>query len=544
MSGSWNKRYGAIPKATQEIVIEDFAPTLDIHKPAGKFPSIQKRRWKTWYHVDNKFNPTTIINTYVRAGRKNEWMLIENQEPISCLSLDYVNETYVTDNTPRSAFTTFLTAIVWGVQSWTNFELWLEWIVPNDFYTDISRWDNWLNLFNTYPWQTLVSLSWLSNTIPNIYIRFSAWNVWYKLKSFTLRYVDINWNPQELFTNFITTSWDLWVQLDQSYIVNNIQWIGVVKKWDNFYYIDEDDNLVLETNQATIDTYNTHIDDNNFVCSSHAVDEKYQSILNKDYINFDYSRTGGGGFSWHLITKAQFRWSTFEITNDNNVSITEFNIYIDDNITEGAYFYVKTGDNVNVSNIRTIVWSTVTTEWLLTYPLLPNTTYMFMFDEDSNDLKEVFRISEPVPLPTTLPTYITLWANVTNNTVTMSPIAWLTMTLATGWYRVEFTPLYNVNATTTGTGWNFQWGTAVLSNYSFRSILPSTATASHFNNYVSRSQNFTTAQTSRTTDNRWTIIAEFQVTTAGTVIPHFRSEVAWWLVTLRTWSIVKIEKLW
>jgi hypothetical protein len=93
-------------------VIEDFAPTLDIHKPAGKFPSIQKRRWKTWYHVDNKFNPTTIINTYVRAGRKNEWMLIENQEPISCLSLDYVNETYVTDNTPRSAFTTFLTAIV------------------------------------------------------------------------------------------------------------------------------------------------------------------------------------------------------------------------------------------------------------------------------------------------------------------------------------------------------------------------------------------------------------------------------------------------
>jgi hypothetical protein len=93
-------------------VIESFAPTLAIHKPAGMFPSIQKRRWKTWYHVDNKFNPTTIINTYVRAGRKNEWMLIENQEPISCLSLDYVNETYVTDNTPRSAFTTFLTAIV------------------------------------------------------------------------------------------------------------------------------------------------------------------------------------------------------------------------------------------------------------------------------------------------------------------------------------------------------------------------------------------------------------------------------------------------
>lgn len=73
MSGSWNKRYWAIPKATQEIVIEDFAPTLDIHKPAGKFPKVQKRRWKTWYHVDNKYNPTTVLGTYVRSWIRNEW---------------------------------------------------------------------------------------------------------------------------------------------------------------------------------------------------------------------------------------------------------------------------------------------------------------------------------------------------------------------------------------------------------------------------------------------------------------------------------------
>lgn len=89
---------------------------------------------------------------------------------------------------------------------------------------------------------------------------------------------------------------------------------------------------------------------------------------------------------------------------------------------------------------------------------------------------------------------------------------------------------------------NFGSWTAIISNYSFRSELPSTATANYVNNYVSRSQDFTTAQTSRLTDNRWTIVAEFEVTTAWTLIPRFRSEVAWWLVTLRIWSYIEIEK--
>lgn len=140
------------------------------------------------------------------------------------------------------------------------------------------------------------------------------------------------------------------------------------------------------------------------------------------------------------------------------------------------------------------------------------------------------------------PHVIKLTSDITNNTVTMSPINQLTLNLSLGTYRVEFEPLYNVNATTTGTGWNFQGGTAVVTKYSFRSILPSTATVNYSNNYASRNQNFITAQTSRTTDNRGTIIAEFEVTTSGTLIPHFRSEIAGALVTLRSGSILKIYK--
>lgn len=140
------------------------------------------------------------------------------------------------------------------------------------------------------------------------------------------------------------------------------------------------------------------------------------------------------------------------------------------------------------------------------------------------------------------PHVLILNSDVTNSTVTMSPINPLTINLSVGWYRVEFEPLYNMNATTTGTGWNFQGGTAVIANYSFRSVLASTATATYVNNYVSRSQDFTTAQSSRVNDNRGSIIIDFQVTTSGTLIPHFRSEIAGALVTLRSGSIIKIYK--
>jgi len=134
-------------------------------------------------------------------------------------------------------------------------------------------------------------------------------------------------------------------------------------------------------------------------------------------------------------------------------------------------------------------------------------------------------------------------SNITNNTITMQPVSGLTANLDVGWYKIEFTPFYDVNATTTGTGWNFEGGTAIISNYCFRSTLPSTATANYENNYVARNQNFTTAQTSRIADNRGTIIAEFEVTTAGTIIPFFRTEIAGGLVTLKRGSYLIVTKL-
>ena len=59
-------------------------------------------------------------------------------------------------------------------------------------------------------------------------------------------------------------------------------------------------------------------------------------------------------------------------------------------------------------------------------------------------------------------TIVPLRSDITNSTITMTDITWLTMTLWVGWYRVTFVPFYNVNATTTGTWWNFGSWTAVI----------------------------------------------------------------------------------
>ena len=60
-----------------EIVIEDRAPVMWLNSPDAPawFSRIQRRKWKERYHLDDKHNPTTIIAKYVRAGRRNEWML-------------------------------------------------------------------------------------------------------------------------------------------------------------------------------------------------------------------------------------------------------------------------------------------------------------------------------------------------------------------------------------------------------------------------------------------------------------------------------------
>lgn len=127
----------------------------------------------------------------------------------------------------------------------------------------------------------------------------------------------------------------------------------------------------------------------------------------------------------------------------------------------------------------------------------------------------------------------------------MTPIPGLAVTLEPGWYHLEFHPHYNVNATTVGTGWNFQGGTASLAEYAFTSYLPASAAALYYNSYASRNQNFTRPQTARTTRNRARIEAHFRVAGGGggTLIPHFRSETLAGLVTLLPGSFLRLEWL-
>jgi hypothetical protein len=136
-----------------------------------------------------------------------------------------------------------------------------------------------------------------------------------------------------------------------------------------------------------------------------------------------------------------------------------------------------------------------------------------------------------------------LLANTTNATTTMQPINGLSMTITSiGWYRLEFCPLYDVSNPAVGTGWNLQGGTAVLADYSYRAIFPRTSSQNYQNNYSLRNQNYTVPETSITTNNRGTIIADFRVTTVGTIIPFFRSENTG-LVTVKTGSFIRLEKL-
>jgi len=72
---NWQKTYSNLKP--YEVVIKWRAPNnndvLDL--PAG-IAKIQKRKWKIWYHVNDEFHPTAIINTYIRAWRTNKWLLL------------------------------------------------------------------------------------------------------------------------------------------------------------------------------------------------------------------------------------------------------------------------------------------------------------------------------------------------------------------------------------------------------------------------------------------------------------------------------------
>ena len=132
---------------------------------------------------------------------------------------------------------------------------------------------------------------------------------------------------------------------------------------------------------------------------------------------------------------------------------------------------------------------------------------------------------------------------VITNIPTMTPINELELILEVGWYRVEFEPFYNVGVASHGTGWDFGAGSAVITNYAFRGIFPNTSSTNFVRNYTNPDQNWSTTSTSRVNDNRASIVAEFQVTSAGNLIPRFRCQADDMTLELRPGTLIRYKKL-
>lgn len=141
---------------------------------------------------------------------------------------------------------------------------------------------------------------------------------------------------------------------------------------------------------------------------------------------------------------------------------------------------------------------------------------------------------------------IVLDSDINNNTATMQPATPLSIDLQeTGLYRIEFYPLYDVDLTTTGVGFNFQGGTAVLNNYTFRAIYPTGPTTNFQQNNNNKAFDWSGVQSGALVNNRATVIAEFEVTTTGTLVPHFKSESAppGQFINLKAGSYIIVKKI-
>lgn len=133
-------------------------------------------------------------------------------------------------------------------------------------------------------------------------------------------------------------------------------------------------------------------------------------------------------------------------------------------------------------------------------------------------------------------------ANILKNNNVMQAIPALSFNVVPGWYVVKFYPFYNAANTATGAGFNLGSGTAVRTNQTLVAEISNTATAKQQYNYASLAQNYSNTASPRTTDNRAYIEGHFQVTTAGTIIPMFRSENTG-LITLRAGTYLTYEKI-
>jgi hypothetical protein len=133
-------------------------------------------------------------------------------------------------------------------------------------------------------------------------------------------------------------------------------------------------------------------------------------------------------------------------------------------------------------------------------------------------------------------------ANITNATPTLVNIPGLTFDVTPGWYVAEFYPLYNAAIAATGAGFDIGAGTAVHTNATLIAEISSTATVQQSFSSGSTAFNYSATASARTTLNRARVQVHFQVTTAGTMIPRFRSENAG-LITLTAGSYVTYRRL-
>jgi len=209
-----------------EVVIRAYAPDNNnpAHKPAW-FARLQKRKWKVWYHVNDEHNPDTVIATYVRAWRKNEWILSTWWAWCPSTVTNYNKHYFVWRDVNIIPWETIywwdLTLLLPFVSSWKPLTLWFwennyVWWNSDTFYLnslqDIADYfqNNWLN--PNYPAWYVLSIQW-----NNLILTWTWWGTEpYPLSIFYFgAYDQKNWVfvlPNDLdwyasFIDAITTPW-------------------------------------------------------------------------------------------------------------------------------------------------------------------------------------------------------------------------------------------------------------------------------------------------------------------------------------------------
>lgn len=279
MSGSWNKRYGSIPKATQEIVIEDFAPTLDIHKPAWKFPAIQKRRRAVWYHVDNKYNPTTIIWVYIRSWRRNEWMQLDLP---------------------------------------TNYDFWRSntWTLLPDWTTDTSEniWRNWsVGIWITNP-ITLLNVQNTPSTNANVALFKSLnWTWWY-----AVRWESVNsWWALWVYWELGVWDWSRrsWVRWNSSlFTAPAITWFSTIPNWLSAFF---NERVWVWTQTPESDLHIVGSVSNSVIVinSTTTLNDTHNKVVVQNWAtNITITLPNALTCVWRVYQISRYAWSTWSIT--------------------------------------------------------------------------------------------------------------------------------------------------------------------------------------------------------------------------------------